>query len=182
MKKNSTLILLGLFAVLAGYVYLFKPQPRSEEEALIKVFPADIALLQKIEVQTGREKIIAERRDRNWAILSPDRSDPESAQKLRGFLEDLRQVVKIDQVGSIAQERLHEFGLDPPRQTIRLFFPSSPKPVVLILGANNPAQTRVYAKFDGSDKVFLVGSLIDFEIQQLFRHFTSSTQSRRSLP
>jgi hypothetical protein len=172
-----------LFALLAGYVYLYQPRPKTrQEEMLTKVFSFRSDDVQKVDLQRGTDKIIAERRNGRWVLLHPEKPIPGSTERLQGFIEELRGTVRIDDVGKVGNERSREFGLNDPSGIISIFLKTSPKPLILVLGGANPVRTRVYARFDGSDEVFQLGSLIDFEMGQLFAQITSSTRSHRPLP
>jgi hypothetical protein len=168
LRKEVSLALFILFALLAGYVYLYPPPPTPVEEEAAKLFPLGLGEVQRLEARREDEFIVAEKKQGNWSLVKPKRLTSQGLDRISGFVKAVEDTVKIDSVGIVPKERWAEYGMDSPSAVIALSFPPPAEPIALMLGGFNPARTRIYARFEGSGEIFLVGSLLDFEVGQLF--------------
>jgi uncharacterized protein DUF4340 len=64
---------------------------------------------------------------------------------------------------------LTQFGLDHPTSGIAIEAAGKPKPVTIVLGAENPTRTAIYAQVEGVPKVFLLGKDLEYYEDLMFQ-------------
>jgi hypothetical protein len=68
-------------------------------------------------------------------------------------------LIKSNEVDIISEntEDLTQYGLDHPSGQMELETPGKPQSIKLVFGNDNPTRTAIYARVEGSKKVFLLG-------------------------
>jgi hypothetical protein len=83
-------------------------------------------------------------------------------------------VVETDPVGDKPTD-LAQFGLDAPPLSISVVLEGNAQPKTLLIGVDNPTSITLYAKWEHAPRVFLVGSLIRWEMNKEFYNLTNRT-------
>ncbi len=165
MRGRTTLILLGVLALLSAYVYLVeikgKLRKEKSEEMAKKLIVLDSKDIQKIAVKRESDSFSCERNgEDDWRLLSPveDRADKSTLSAMVTGLTDL----KADREDLDVRSFL-DFGLDPPLFTVVV---GSVKGIsdTLFLGEKNPTGTFVYARKPREKRLILTNSSIQAQL------------------
>lgn len=166
------LILIGCI----GYYYFFETKSKEEkgnkEETrkafeLKKIFTTPEKDFIDIRITRGSgEKIHYQRNSKGWQMVEPQIIQGDES-SLEGLIESLRNVNEIDSVID-SPLNLSDFGLDKPSFTIEIKAKGSVLPRIIFLGSDTPTRTTIYAKTSDSPRVFIVGSLIRWEVDKEF--------------
>jgi hypothetical protein len=181
MKWGRTLFLIGVLVVASIYFYLFEmgregerqqaeERKKQEEWRRIQIFPyrpQDFAL---IKLTMGERVIVYQREEDTWWMKRPlaIRGPKNAADDI---VKSIINVVETDPVAERPAD-LAQFGLDLPAITITVMLKGKQAGKTLYLGNDNPTSIMLYAKLEGSPRVFMVGSLIRWEIQKEFYNLT----------
>jgi len=162
MRGRTTLILLGILALLATYVYLveIKGKSRKEktEEKAKKLLVFDSKDIQKVTVKRASDPFSCEKNgEDDWRLLSPveDRADKSMLSALVTGLTDLKADREDVDVNSFS-----DFGLDPPLFTV-VVGSTNGKNDTLFLGEKNPTGTYVYARKPREKRLILTNSSVE---------------------
>jgi hypothetical protein len=176
MGFKKTFLLFLILIVLGGYYYLFergftegkgraeKAQKAPELKKIFNFLREDI-----IDVRISRgssENIHYQRNSKGWQMVEPQLIQGD-ASSLDGFLEDVQNISEVESV-SEHPVSVTEFGLDNPSFTIVMKAKGSIPPKTLFLGNDHPTHTTIYARTSDSLRVFIVGSLVRWDIDKEF--------------
>jgi hypothetical protein len=171
LSPRSAIVFTILVAILFPYYYFVdRPELRikdvkSEQQNLLDISSG----LDSIIVTRGDEKIhFTKTADgQHYQVVEPEG---------KFIPQDLMQALASLLVGSKSVEiisenpnDLKEFGLDQPKGQLILQGTSKPKPITIFFGNENPTQTAVYARIDGSPKIFLLGKNLEYYQQLMFQ-------------
>lgn len=176
MGWRGTILLILVVAVAGVYLWIAEPtaveevddaptllgEPRlydpSQFNALLPFQPGDVVA---IDVVRGEMAATAKRVDGAWKSSSaPGAMDD--------FLRGLSELGRVMEIPTTA-EALRDYGLEEPQAVVELTLTSPQAPLVLTVGAQNPAATGVYVRVDDAGPVILAGALLTWEIDKLFR-------------
>jgi hypothetical protein len=155
MRWRATLTLLVL-AVVAGAGYWFlevrgreaREAARRAERAIVHFDPEAV---RELTVETRAERVVVRRGAGGWRIAAPEEMAADGP-TIEGLLAFVRRLEKIRSLEGAAD--LREFGLDDPTTRLSLALGDGQR-FTLLLAADNPTATGVYAKLDGAPLVFL---------------------------
>jgi hypothetical protein len=90
-------------------------------------------------------------------------------------------LIKSREVDVVADstDDLVQYGLDRPRGELLLEAPGKPGPVKVVFGVENPTRTAVYAKVEGSPKIFLLGLDLKY-YQDLMFEWVEGKQGKKA--
>jgi Holliday junction resolvase len=172
-RKTFTLFL--ILIIVGGYYYFFEAKHPGEKgnresvqkaQEVKKVFTFSDKDVMDLRIFRGGERIHYQKNNKGWQMVEPQLIQG-NASALDGFLESLKNVSEVDTVIEHPSD-ISEFGLDRPSLTIEVKTRGSVLPKTLFLGSEHPTHTSIYAKTSDSARVFLVGSLIRWEVDKEF--------------
>jgi hypothetical protein len=151
----TTLVLIGVLAVLAVVVLLVSKQPAPPEEGAASTpvplwtFSGDDVTA--ITVTMGLERVAVQHNPR-WRVLQPTEGEADEARliDLSYKLADLRYTRALADVDNLA-----DFGLQPPQVQATLAF-SDGTTIDLSIGTTNPGGASRYVQKAGDPSVYLV--------------------------
>lgn len=158
MNKIWKTVIGGIILIALGsYVYFWEVKGHEErlkqEEEAKKILSFDEKAVKEVELKYEdvhlRFKKVS---DDKWEITEPVTTDgdSEAIKKLLAVFKDTQRERELD----LDVSKPEEFGLDEPTLDLRI---TTDKNVSeLSLGKQNPAGSLIYAKREGSDKIFLV--------------------------
>jgi hypothetical protein len=156
VRFRGTIVLLGVFAVLGGYVYFAEYRGHDEREqkksAAKKLFPTPPKDVTGLTLVYPDHKISAVKKDdKHWEITEPQGIDADS-EAWEMLVSSLSQIEKGDVVA--AKPDLAPFELDKPAIDVTAHLKDG-HDVRVLFGAENPKKTDNYAKLADSSEVFL---------------------------
>ena len=172
MSPRSAIIFTVLIAILLPYYYFVdRPELRLKElhttaqESLLDL-PGGI---DAVTVTRGAEKIHYTRMadGHSYKLAEPDGKF--IPQDLMRALADLFEGAKTVDVVSTDPNALAEFGLDNPKGEVILENASKKQPINIFFGNENPTHTAVYARIEGSPKIFLLGANLEYYQTLMFQ-------------
>jgi len=173
MGYKKTFLFLLILLVLGGYYYFFETKSKEAEEKaqkipeLKKVFTFSREDVIDIRISRGSgEEIHYQKTNSSWQMVKPLLAQGD-ASALDDFLEAMRNLSEIESITE-QPSSLKEFGLDKPSLTLEFKTEGDIPPKTLFLGNDHPTHTMVYAKTSDSPRVFVVGSLIRWEVDKEF--------------
>jgi hypothetical protein len=164
MRSGRSLIILLLIAGgLGGYIYFVEMQrdPMADAESTReKVFTLTPGAIEQVEVTNASAETTAlARTDGNWVITAPAQTEADTVEvsTVVSSIESLEQT----RVVAEAPESAAPFGLEPARMTIAFKTADDTTPRRLLIGSKTPTGGDLYAKVEGSPKVFLIGGYLE---------------------
>jgi hypothetical protein len=157
-----TYVAVALAAGLGAYIYFVerkRPEP-SDEKPKEKVFTFDRAKVQSVTLSPqGAEEIRLVKEKDGWRMKAPADVAADTAQvdALLSSLEGLQ----TEEVVTDAPAALAEYGLDAPKNTVRVALEGVKDPLVLAVGAKTPDGGALYAKTPAQARVFTVASHLE---------------------
>lgn len=181
-RKPSLLIL--ILVALSAYLYFFdikgaekrdlaEEKRKKEEWRKIQIFPFRIEDFEKIRLVKSNQTIAYEEENSAWWMKKP-MTIKGNQDAVVDIIQSIINVVETDPVADNPSD-LAQFGLDRPRMEIGVKLRGEAKTRTLLLGSDNPTSTTIYAKLDDSPRVFLVGSLIRWEVSKEFNNLKNRT-------
>jgi hypothetical protein len=161
MRWQTTAVLALLFAVLAGFYYVYEIRlgPGREEAAARKgrVFSADTKDVTAVAITRSEDEVRLHREGDDWQLLAPVK-----ARGSRTAVDELLANVltaKIDREIDPDPKSPADFGLDKPAAELTLTLKDGTT-LGLQLGARNPTGVWVYARERGKPAVFVLGESV----------------------
>jgi hypothetical protein len=188
VKIKTTLILLGVFAVLLAAVLYFDKNgaaKKTAEEAsnsLISVTAGDI---HKISLVRGPETLAIERDEAgSWRLTSPLQAaaDESEANSLAGALASLR----IERV--VEKEAKDPKAYEIPTTQVSIWLKGQDAPIRLLVGMENPLDKSLFAKREDDPRIVLLSSTLkttldkpvfDFRVKDVFKFTADDVKSIR---
>jgi hypothetical protein len=171
LSPRSAIIFTVLVAILLPYYYFVdRPELRLKEIQTAQESLLDLpGGIDSITVTRGDEKVRYTRMadGRGYKLMEPDGKFV--PQDLMKALADLLEGAKTVEVVSTNPNDLAEFGLDKPKGEVILENASKKQPVDIIFGNENPTHTAVYARIQGSPKIFLLGANLQYYQNLMFQ-------------
>ncbi len=169
MKFMRTLLLLIVFAALAGYVYIFEieggEQRQKEEQAAQKLFHFDAESVQVIEIRNYNNIQRFERDGDDWNITRPVQTGGDNA-AINGLLSTL-EGLKLSREFTVEPAKMRDYGLGfrPPQISVVV---SNGESDSLKLGDNTPVGTNMFAAKNDSVIYMIPGNTRSSVIKKLF--------------
>ena len=158
MKTRTVLIYLGIFALLAGYLYYFEVRQGktrlAEEERARLLFQVEPSRISALRLGPAGGNPMALVRDGHWRLTEPIQS-PADEFVLRGLLAALAGLKTERQVEAAAQD-LRPYGLDQP--TLHVAFEAEGRWHTVRIGAKTAVGDHFYASSDEEARVVLVAA------------------------
>lgn len=165
MKPQTTLIIVALFALLAGYVYFFEINKTPEQISatlgtptakpptyMVQVNSSDIKSIEVADLTAPREVKLS-RTETSWQLLKPTdkAADRFSVESAVGGLASLKASRVLTDVTNLGQ-----YGLITPTLEARIVMSDS-KQFAVTIGNKTPDSRYFYAIYTGDkSKVFLI--------------------------
>lgn len=157
-------LLLGLAVYVDVLPRLDAPPPRVEGRRIV---PGSLGPLEAVDIVRGRKEFRLEKgEDGGWEIIDAEGRAPIVDGRGREFVEALRELVVLVEIGPAEETALADFGLEPADERITLI-PEAGDPFEIQLGDRNPPLTGVYALIWPSGEVFLVGAVLLLEVDMV---------------
>jgi len=171
LSRRSAIFFTILIAILLPYYYLVdRPELRTksihtEQESLLDLKGG----VDSITVTRGEEKIRFTKASDgvHYKVVEPQGKF--IPQDLMAALADLLSDAKSVEIVSNDPKDFTQFGLDHPQGEIILQTGSKPQPINIFFGSENPTRTAIYARIDGSPKVFLLGKNLEYYQALMFQ-------------
>ncbi|KPJ61830.1 MAG: hypothetical protein AMJ42_00760 [Deltaproteobacteria bacterium DG_8] len=184
MKWGRTLLLIVVLVTLSGYFYFYEikgaakrrgaEEKRKEDEwREIQIFPYQPQDFKKIRLMKDNKTIVYQKEEQVWWMKEPMNIKGDE-KAVDDIIQSIINVVECDPVTDGPSD-LVQFGLDRPRMEISIHLEGVEDAKTLLLGNDNPTFITIYAKLKGSPKVFLVGSLIRWEVSKEFYNLDHRT-------
>jgi hypothetical protein len=151
--RKQTLILIGIAIVLL-IIYLVsrsKTPVKREAEYFVKV---DSAAIQKIEIGTGENLVVLEKRSDKWWVTNP-MEYPANAQ----FTSDLVSKLSDLQIENLISEQADKqelFEVNGEKGTKVAIYAGGKEPSTIIIGKMNDNYRHTYMRKADSDKIYLI--------------------------
>lgn len=160
---KSLLALVVVAAALGGYIYFveMKRDPAAETATTReKVFTLSPGSIEEVEITSAAaETTRVVRQDASWMLTAPAQAEADTVEisTVVSSIESLEQT----RVVSEAPDSATPFGLDPARITIAFKVAGETAPRRLLIGNKTPTGGDLYARIDGSPRVFLIGGYLE---------------------
>lgn len=163
----TTLVLVGLCAALAAYVFLVeaKREPPPQEGALptpALLWEFESGDVTEITVTRGEQTTAVKRDDGGWRMTAPEESQADAgrldglANRVAG-MKSTRAMADVGDGSAGLAEALAAFGLSEPEVQVTLVL-SDGTGIHLAIGAENPRRTARYVQKEGDPLVYLVST------------------------
>ena len=171
MNPGRAVLFTVLVAILLPY-YWFVDRPalrlkglETPQESLLDL-PGGI---DSITISRGAEKVHYTRMadGQRYQLVEPNGKFV--PQDLMKALADLLEGAKTVEIVSTNPNDVAEFGLDQPKGEVILQAVSKKDPIDIVFGNENPTHTAVYAKMNGSPKIFLLGANLEYYQTLMFQ-------------
>ncbi|MBS3819565.1 DUF4340 domain-containing protein [bacterium] len=181
MKFKTTLILLVVFLVLLGGVFLIQhlEKGKKEQNKLVALSPDNA---EKIVFNTGKETIAFEKDSKgNWMISQPlqAQADNNEVNRLASDFSDLA----VERV--VEEEASNPKKYEIPQKEVTLHFKDREQPVKILVGSKNALDNTFFAKREKEPRIVLIPSrlssvlentLVDFRKKDIFSFPTNEVQ------
>ena len=175
-RAGSTLILLVVALAFGGYLY-FVESERSvpDENAKVKAFSYDASKINQVQIKASSGEVTVLRKGANdtWTIVQPTEApaDRNNISEVVTSLANLEEQRVVDENAA----DLKNYGLAEPRIDVTFHVEGEKEPRRILLGEKTPANSGVYAKLPGSNRVFLVAPAIETAVDKSAFDFRDKT-------
>jgi len=166
MKPKTTLILLGVFAVLLAAVLLFESRSKARKETeekskkLIDLASADV---EKITLKNEAGTMTFKKDDKGeWLILEPLEAQADSSEISR-LAEDFSSL-KFERV--VEAEGSEPAKYEIPKKELTLWYKGQPQPVKLLIGMENPLDNTLFAKREDDKRIVLLAGYLKITLEK----------------
>ena len=177
MKHKGTLLLIVALVALSSFFYIYEikgaakrkqaeEEKKKEEWRKIQIFPYQVQEFKKIRIMKDNKTILYQRGEQVWWMKEPMNIKGDE-KAVDDIIRSIIGVVETDPVTDDPSD-LVQFGLDRPQMEISVWLEGKEEEMTLLLGNDNPTSITLYAKMGDSPRVFLVGSLIRWELKKEF--------------
>ena len=175
-RAGSTLILLVVALAFGGYLYFVESdRPIADESAKAKAFSYDPAKITQVQIRASSGDVTALRKGANdtWTIVQPTEApaDRNNISEVVTSLANLEEQRVVDENAA----DLKNYGLAEPRIDVTFHVEGEKEPRRILLGEKTPANSGVYAKLPGSNRVFLVAPAIETAVDKSAFDFRDKT-------
>nr|HID14655.1 DUF4340 domain-containing protein [Anaerolineae bacterium] len=155
----TTLVLVGICAALAAYIFLVEAKREPPPESGVRPTPAplwefgggDVA---EITVTKGEQTTAVKRDDGGWRMTAPEESEADAG-RLDGVANRVASMKSTRAMADVSN--LADFGLQEPEVQVTLVL-SDGTTINLAVGAENPRRTVRYVQKEGDPLVYLVST------------------------
>ena len=177
MKHTGTLLLIVVLVALSCFFYIYEikgtakrkqaaEERKKEEWRKSQIFPYQVQDFKKIRIMKDNKTILYQREKQLWWMKEPMEIKGDE-RAVDDIIHSIIGVVETDPVTDDPSD-LVQFGLDRPQMEISVWLEGKEEEITLLLGNDNPTSITLYAKMGDSPRVFLVGSLIRWELKKEF--------------
>lgn len=177
MKHKGTLLLIVVLVALSSFFYIYEikgaakrkqaeEEKKKEEWRKIQIFPYQVQDFKKIRIMKDNKTILYQREEQVWWMKEPMNIKGDE-KAVDDIIRSIIGVVETDPVTDNPSD-LVQFGLNRPQMEISVWLEGKEEEMTLLLGNDNPTSITLYAKMGDSPRVFLVGSLIRWELKKEF--------------
>jgi len=161
VSGKKTLIWAVTLLVLAAFYYQYEIQggqkwqeAASKREVLFQFAADDVT---GFTVKREQEIVRAEQRDGHWYLTEPlaVRGDDQKYQELARYVADLHYTRVVEE----QPQSLEPYGLSAPQLEIQVTLKNQSAPLMLRLGAANPAGGSYYTQVEGRSAIYLVSGV-----------------------
>ena len=166
-RGRSTLVLLVLALTVGGYLYFVESKrPAGDENAKAKVFTADAAKINQLQIKSSAGEVTGLRKGDNdtWTIVQPVEA-PADRNSVSDIVTNLANLEEEREVDPSAPD-LKTYGLAEPRIDVTFHVEGEKEPRRILFGDKTPGGTAVYAKLPSGNRVFLVGTSLDASLDK----------------
>lgn len=157
MKFRTTLILLGVFAVLLAFVLLFESRSKGKKEAEEKLIDLASDDVQKISLKKEDETILFKKDEKgDWSISEPLEAKADNYEVNR-LAQDFSSL-KVERVVEAEGQDLAKYEI--PKKELTLWFKGREQPVKLLIGMENPLDKSLFAKREDDPRIVLLSSYL----------------------
>ncbi len=178
--ESRRVLVFGLIAgVLGGYTYVTTPakKPLTSKVAEVSerpIFTFSAEKIAQLDVSHDGKHLIGKRTPEGWKS-SDGATLPSSA--IDDFLVNLTKLVNLGEVEKGRDDKLSDYGLDPPVTQIVLEVEGEGAQH-LAIGKHNPVNTSLYAQVNQSSQMVLIGSIVSWELRKLMDALQSAASAR----
>lgn len=162
MKPGGLFTAIGLLIVLGGAMWWFNKHPTvdasSKTPPAPKLISVDANNIEDIRlIKSGAEPIELAKLANTWTITKPNAmgADQDAVSMLTGSLA----MLNADRMIEDHPSNLADFGLTMPSEEVDITLKGG-KTTKLLLGADTPAGTGIYAKIESDPKVYTVATYL----------------------
>lgn len=159
-RLTSTLILVVVFAGLAGYYFYTANQPPADTDAKEKAFTVKADDIEEVQIKLADgDASKVQKADGRWQIVEPVKADADT-----GELSSITQTLSTLDIQRVVDENagdLKRYGLEPARIDVGFRAKGEKDVRRVLLGEKSPTGSELYAMIPGQKKVFLVNSFLD---------------------
>lgn len=158
MRWKTTAVLALLFALLAGFYYIYEvrlaPEREKAERARGRLWTVEPKDVEEVTFKRRQDTVHLKREGDGWVLLAPVRA-PGDRSPVTDIVTNLV-TAKVEREIEPNPAKLADFGLDPPAAEITVKAKGKSEPLGLLLGDKNPTGIWVYAKQKDKPAVFLL--------------------------
>jgi hypothetical protein len=167
VSLRGTLVLAVVLAALVAYLRftaddgVSKPiETTAAEPPLLRV---DVAEVGRLEFTSGDERLTLVHSADGWSDATGRRWPSNVPADLLDVLTTLRPIAMVDS----SPDDIRAYRLGPDAVRLRVVDRTDRPVLDLEVGGRNPAWTGLYARRDGEPGVFLIGALLQWELDKL---------------
>lgn len=178
MSLRGTVLLAAVLAVLVVYLERTAPDGApAPVEAVVEppLLRVDATQIARLELDADGERLTLVHTPDGWADTAGHRWPSSVPADLLDALTTLRPISVVDAMPN----DVRDYRLGPDATRLRVIDRDDRPVLALEIGGRNPAWTGLYARRDGDPGVFLVGALLQWEIDKLRNTARSVSQSVR---
>lgn len=183
MKLRSTIILLIVAAVLAGFIFFFeKKQPTSRElaESEKTLVKFDEAKITGIEIVNGDTVIQLKKEGDAWKLVSPvrDRADAGVVSQLLSAAAGISKFGVVDDLGKDGKlkDALRRYGVQQAKVRLKLTGDGAPDEIQF--GKDTAFDRKIYARVGKEESV----AVINNDLRNLITHGVENFRDRKLTP
>jgi hypothetical protein len=170
MRGRGTLLLLAAVLVVGAWLWS-EGMPELEEEKvpspgamaaamITPVVRLDVNAILTVRLTRGEQTAAVQRPPAGWA-------QAENGAKVIAFVDTLNGLGRIQEI-AVSDEEWGDFGLETAQRRVELDR-NGTATVLIELGNRNPSATGIYARLDHGSEVVLIGALLEWEFDKLWR-------------
>ena len=171
MKWRNTILVLIVFALLAGYVYFFemrKKEPETtpeEEEKIVFQIPQDDVVELIVESDEGKRTRLVKEGEEPWKMVEPAEEEADTRRVDAMVFRFVR--LKANGFFTATAESLADYGLGVPKLTAKAVLKDKSEKALLV-GNKTPNKANYYMmKKDVLDRIYLVESTFGDDLWRL---------------
>jgi hypothetical protein len=157
MKFWRTYVAVAVLAGLGAYIYFVESKREDKpDKNKEKVFKLEKAKVKELELQNAGESVRIVKEGNDWKLTAPTPAPADSG-TVDSVLSSLESL-EIDEEVTATPTSLKDFGLEQPKQTVKVVQDGAKEPLQLLVGDKLPDSSGVYAKLPTAARVFTLPS------------------------